>query len=493
MLGQSLTENLLLTTAGGALGLLFAKAGVVLVLAYLPTPLPRVELVAVNGTSVVYAAAMSAVIGLLIGLVSVRQLRADPGDALKSLSRGASGGPRVRVIRTVLIVVEVALSFALLIGAGLLTRSVHRLSGVDPGFDSNGLMVAGVSMPLSRYSDRQDIKAFLDRAQAGLDSERRLNSHSVVSIPPVSGTVASAPFNRKDRSSLPQDRRFANYRFVGGNYFRTMRIPIIAGREFFARDDEKSLAVAIVSDQFVRRYLPDIEPLGAHLLVSDNDAGPREVEIVGIVGNVKQFGLDDAPSADLYIPVLQVPNERNGFLTRGFTFVLRYSSDRASVAALVKTHLMAAEPDAALTLRTLDEVMASSLTVRQFQMSLMSLFAVFATFLAGLGLYGVMSYLTAQRRREIGVRLALGATGAGVTRLIVRQGLAYAAVGMIAGTAVVVAGYGLIANKLYLTGPFDWAVSFSATGLVFFVAALASWLPALRASRIDPIVVLRSE
>ena len=123
----------------------------------------------------------------------------------------------------------------------------------------------------------------------------------------------------------------------------------------------------------------------------------------------------------------------------------------------------------------------------------MSLFAVFATFLAGLGLYGVMSYLTAQRRREIGVRLALGATGAGVTRLIVRQGLAFAAVGMIAGTAVVVAGYGLIANKLYLTGPFDWAVSFSATGLVFFVAALASWLPALRASRIDPIVVLRSE
>jgi putative ABC transport system permease protein len=493
LVAQSLTENLLLTGAGGVLGIALAGMAVDLLARRLPASFPRIEMAAVDGTAVLYGAALSIAIGLLIAMLPARQRFTAIGEELKSVSRGGTGGRSVRRWRAALIVAEVALSFALLIGAGLLTRSLARLNRVDPGFESRRLLAVSVSLPRARYTNRESIKAYLDRAAPGLDAERRVESYSLVSILPVSGGIATVPFSRKDRPVTPERRSTTNYRLIAPDYFRTMRIPLKAGREFSMSDEENSPAVAIISDQLARRYLGDRAALGARLLVEDNDVGSREVEVVGVAGNVKQFGLDDDASADLYIPLRQAPNATNGVVTRGFTMVFRCFGDPRQMAAAVKGHLLRAEPEAAFTVRAMDDVMKGSLSVRRFQMVVMNLFAAFAVLLAGFGLYGVLSYLTAQRAQEIGIRMALGATTPGIAGMVIRQGLAFAAWGMIAGTVLAVAGQRLIADKLYMIGLFDGIAFGGSAVLILAIAGVASWLPARRAFRVDPLVVLRGE
>src|SRR5262245_1120557 len=490
IVAQSVAENLLLAVCGGGLGFLLARTLLNLINRNMPD-FPRAELAVVNGTAIWYAAALSAAIGLLTGLLPARQLTGNLVDALKSVSRGSSPDRQARLTRAALIVAEVALSFALLVGAGLLTRSLGLLNRVDSGFQPRRVLTVGVSLPRARYRDRESIQAFLDRAANGLASEPAVESHSVISILPISGTVSMAPFSRKDRPVTPDKRQFANYRFVAPDYFRTMGIPVESGREFSRGDKEDAAAVAIISNQFVRRYLGDTPALGAHLLVSDNDSGPREVEIIGVVGNVKQFGLNDEPSADLYIPLLQVPNEPNGFLTRPFNVVLRSLANPQQLSTTVKNHLLQAEPDAALTVRTMDEVVTGSLSIREFQSLLMTAFAVFAALLAGFGMYSVMSYLAAQRAQEMGIRIALGATSPRILWLVLRQGLSFAVLGIAAGAGLVAAGYRLIASKLYMTSIFDAFALGCSVCLVLLIAVMASWAPARRAIRVDVIAALR--
>ena len=483
----------MLTAAGGVLGIILAQFAMNALLDYVPTTLPRVELTAMNGAALLYAAGLSLCIGFLIGLLPIRQFSAAIGDELRWMTWGTSAGRGIRGVRAALIVAEVALSFALLIGAGLLTRSLARLNHVDTGFDSHHLLAIGVSLPRPRYDERSRTRSFLDRVDAELDSERRVESYSVISMPPVSGTVSRVPFSRKDRPVTPDLRQFANYRFAGPHYFHTMRVPLRAGRDFSLADDERVRAVAVVSEQFARRYLQDVPPLGSHLLINDSDGGPRDVEIVGVAGNVKQFGLDSEPDADIYVPLRQVPDEPNGFLARGFTLVLRSDSDPRALTAPIKNLLLRAEPDAALTPAAMEDVLIRSLAVRQFQTAMMSSFAGFATLLAAFGMYGVMSYLTAQRAREIGLRMALGTTAPGVAGLVVKQGLTYTAAGIGAGAALIMASYRFIESKLYMTPMLDAMTFASAITMLLLVSALASWIPAMRAARIDPVVILRGE
>jgi putative ABC transport system permease protein len=491
LITQSLAENMLLTVSGGAIGIVLAKWGIDLLIRSGVLRFPRVEFAAIDGTAVWYAGALSVAIGVLVGLLPARHVSSNISDALKSVSRGTTGGSHVRRLRAVMIVGEVALSFALLVAGVLLAQSLSRLNRVDPGFEGSHVLAVGVSLPRSRYSDHGSIQAFLDRAAVGLMSERGVESYSLASILPVSGSVSMAPFSRKDRPVTPDRRQFANYRFVAPDYFRTMGIQLKSGREFSPADRDGSAPVVIVSDQFAVRYLGDTDAIGSHLLVSDNDKGPREVEVVGIVSNVKQFALDDDPSADLYVPLLQVPNEPNGFVTKGFTLVFRCLGNPNQMRDAIKQHLLKAEPEGAFNSRTMTDLLTESLAVREFQAVLITGFAIFAALLAGFGMYSVMSYLTVQRTQEIGIRMALGATAPGILRLVISQAIGMAVAGMVAGAAILSVGYRFISSMLYMPGASDSVVIVGCATAILLIAAIATWLPATRATRIVVISALR--
>jgi len=219
--------------------------------------------------------------------------------------------------------------------------------------------------------------------------------------------------------------------------------------------------------------------------------GPREVEVVGIVGNVKQFALDDDPSADLYVPLLQVPNEPNGFVTRGFTLVFRCLGDPNQMRDAIKRNLLKAEPEAAFISRTMADLLAESLAVREFQARLITGFAIFAALLAGFGMYSVMSYLTIQRTQEIGIRMALGATTPRILWLVIWQAVGMAVVGMLAGAAIVAAGYRFISSKLYMAGISDIVTIACCASAILLIAMISTWLPARRATRIAVVSALR--
>jgi hypothetical protein len=272
-----------------------------------------------------------------------------------------------------------------------------------------------------------------------------------------------------------------------------MQIPMREGRDFSPRDTAAAPGVGIVSEQFVRLYLEGRTPIGTHLNVKDDDKVGHELEIVGVVANVKQLDLDEPPAADLYLPLLQVPSEPNGFLTRGVTLVVRGDGGNAAqLGAAIRNHLLSAEPDAAVTIRPADDLTMRSLAARRFLTTLMNLFAGFCVFLAAFGLYSVMSYITAQRFQEIAVRMAMGATSLRIARSVMGHAVTLAALGIAIGTILTFAARRLVATAFEAPGvpvvPFV-----SATALLLATVAVAVWLPAMRAARVNPAVSLRQE
>jgi putative ABC transport system permease protein len=257
-------------------------------------------------------------------------------------------------------------------------------------------------------------------------------------------------------------------------------------------DTATSRSVVVVSEQFVRRFLPARDPLGTHLLLNDSDKGARDVEIVGVVGNVKQRDLDEPPAADLYVPLRQVPTEPNGFISRGPTLVVRGDGNAARVAASIEGALHAAETEAAVTIDSASDVMMASLAPRRFLTTIVNALAAFCVVLAGFGLYSVMSYITTQRLQELAVRMAMGATSLRIARSVIGQAVGLALSGMAIGTVLAIVARRVLATNLVVSGTL--AVPFLlASALLLAIIAAAAWLPAARAARVDPAISLRSE
>jgi predicted permease len=367
-----------------------------------------------------------------------------------------------------------------------------RLHRVDPGFDAHRVLAVRVSLPRARYGDPRSIKLFLDRAVQAIETDPVVESHSAISVLPLSGGMSTVPFIVASRPPSARDQRpSANYRAIAPRYFATMGIPILEGTEFSDADRAGTRAVAIVNRQFARRFLGGLQATGTRLRIDDTDNGEREAVIVAVVGDVKQNSLDDEPAPDLYVPIEQLPKENTRFVTNGMTLVLRCRTEPRQIGGAVKGRVLAAEPEAALTPRAMDELLAASLATRRFQTLLMNLFGAFAAFLAGFGLYACMSCLTSERHHEIGVRLAVGATRTEIAGLVMKQGLTLAACGTAVGIALALLGHRLLSGLLFGTGPFDAIALGTAAGGVFAIAAAASWLPAVRAARIDPVTMLR--
>ncbi|HKQ98155.1 MAG TPA: FtsX-like permease family protein, partial [Candidatus Polarisedimenticolia bacterium] len=364
----------------------------------------------------------------------------------------------------------------------------------DPGFDPGRLLAARLSLPKSRYADRASVTRFHDALARNLEAIPGVERAGAVSALPLSGTVAAIPFAIAGRATPPGEAMVAAYGVADPGYFETMRIPLVAGRGFDPHDTAESAPVVLISQSLARSHWRDGDAVGAHLLLDDNDVGPRRVEVVGVVGDVRQESLDGEPARHIYLTLPQMPEDGVGWLVGNQYWMVRATGDPAALQAQVRGAIQAVDPDAPTSdLRTMDQYLAASVAPRRFNLWLLTLFAGMALALAASGLYGVIAYGVAQRQREIGIRMALGAGRRDVLALVVGQGLRLALAGVAAGVATAALLTRFIASLLYEVPATDALTFLSIAALLIGVALLACYLPARRATRVDPLVALHTE
>jgi putative ABC transport system permease protein len=480
-----LAESLVLALAGGAFGLLLAYLSIPMIRTLSGGGIPRVDDIAVDTRVLAFVAAVSVLTGVIFGLAPAWQAsRATIGSVLKEGGRtsSASGG---RWLRNGLLVAEVALSIVLLVGAALLLRSFARLTNVDPGFDAGKVLSFRVSLPPTTYSEDHNRVRFFDDLLGKLDALPQVTSAGMVqSLPIVGGYVLSFTIQGR-QAPKPGEGPSANHRSVSPDYFRTLGIRVLRGRTFTDRDTETTPMVAVIDQSFADRHFPNEDPIGHGIDIGNGTDG--FYEIVGVVGNVHHDGLDAAPDPTMYVPYRQD-------VFSSMSVVARTEGDPAQLANTVRQ--VVREIDGALPayqISPLSVLLSESIAQRRFSMLLLGLFALIALFLASVGLYGVVAYAVSQRTQEIGVRMAIGAQAGDVMRMILGGGMKLALIGVAIGTAGALALSDLVTSMLYGVTPFD-PVSYAATALVLLaVAALACYVPARRAMRIDPILALRQE
>ncbi|HKT09957.1 MAG TPA: ABC transporter permease [Gemmatimonadaceae bacterium] len=497
---QLLVESVLVSFAGGVLGVLLALWGVALLVRLGPTDLPRLNEVHVDGTVLGFTALVSLGTGLLFGLApAIAAARGSLTAMLKETARGSSGSRASQRARSGLVMAELALAMLLLIGAGLLVRSFSRLVAVDPGFHPERVLTFGVSAPPSKYADRHSLRTLTSDILAHTRAIPGVTSAAIVAGLPLGGyTMRTSVHIVGTPKERPAERKRTFVTIVSPDYFKTMGIPLIAGRDFTAHDGSGAPIVSVIDETLAKRYFPGRSPIGQHLEVGwsqDTASAPggdtttvtMGGEIIGVVGDVRRFNLATAAEAETYIPIDQPT-------LNTFSVVVRTSGPPNAVAAQIRGALHAVDPDLPLDrLRQLREIVSASVARPRFYMSLIASFAIIALVLAAVGIYGVISYTVSQRSRELGIRIALGASGANVMAHVMRPGIALAASGVAIGVVASLALTRLIASLLFDVKPVD-PVTFGAVAAVLLgVAVAACAVPARRASRVDPLVVMRSE
>ena len=485
---QVLFESLLIALLGAGSGLALAALGVRLLAAAVPHSLPRAAEIGVDGRVVAAGAVLALLSGLLVGVAPAwGAAAARPREVLGGGGRRGPGSPGRGHRRVVgaLVVAEVALSVVLLAGTALLLHSFVRLTAVDAGFVPRGLLVARVELPPGRYPTPEAIRTFQRRLLDELAALPRVRGAGAAEGLPLRGAGAQTLVAVAGRPLPPLDeRQVVLFDTVSPGYFRTMGIPLLAGRGFEPGDDETAPIRIVVDRSFARSRFPGESPLGHRLLLGRSPTG---FEIVGEVGDVRQGGLDAAPTGSFYLCSLQrtVP---------GLSLVLRTEGPPLALAGVLRARLHELDPDLPATaLETMDDVVARSVADRRFALELAGLFAGLAVLLAALGLYGLLAYTTATRTGEIGVRMALGARRRDVSVAVVRRGLLLALTGLVLGLAVAAATRRLLAGFLFEVGPTDPLAYLAVAALLVPIAALAAYLPARRASRVDPAVALRRD
>jgi len=492
LLRQVLTESVLLALCGGVLGLLWARWGVDVMIARIPAQLlgsmPYLRGLSLDRGVLEFTLALSCLTGIVFGLVPALQgSQLNLQDALKEGTRGAGGGAHQRV-RNALVVSEIALSLVLLAGAGLLIKSLVRLLNVNPGFETQNLLAMPVSAPQARYSDQQRNTAFLRQLLDRTQTVAGVRGTAVIDTMPLNGGGTTGFTIEGRPAPAPGQAPEANTRDVSPNYFSVMGIPLLHGRFFTEQDKPGAPLVLIINKTLADKLFPGEDAVG-HRFVFAFDSHPMAAEIVGVVGNEQLGALDKALTPVLYSSSLQ-SNDTD------FTLLVRTAADPASVTAAVRSELANIDPDVLVSSAvTLRHVIADSPSVflRRFPALLIGVFAVLAVLLSAVGIYGVLSYLVTQRTREIGVRLALGAQRGNILRLLLGDGLRLAGFGIAIGLVAALAAMRLLSGLLFGVAPTDALVLLGVTALITLVALGACALPAMRATRVDPVVALRYE
>jgi len=482
---QLFTESILLALLGGVFGLLLAVWGVKLLLAAGPDFIPLASEVGVDGRLLGYLLALSLLTGVLSGLVpalrlSKSDLHAPLKDEGSSVSESLSGNR----LRSLLVVAEVALSFVLLAGAGLLVRSYWRLEQVPLGVNPQGVLTMGISLPPAKYPDPHQKTAFYDEVLQRVNALPGVQSAAITLGLPLSISLVTQVLKEGRPEGTDGERLAAVWTPISPGYFRTMDIPLLKGRVFNERDQANAPNVVIISEGLARQFWPHEEPLGKRITVSRNSLPS---EIVGVVGEVKNNKLESDSLLQIYTPYPQRP-------WPSMSLVIRVAGDPLSMTTAVRNQVLAVDKDQPVTgVQTMEQVIAASKSQSRFTTQLISSFALVALTLAAFGIYGVMSFSVAQRRHEIGIRMALGAQAGAVLRLIIRRGMMLTLLGVGLGLGGAWALARLIKGLLFGVSETD-PVTFGLIALLLTgVAGLSCWVPARRATKVDPIAALRCD
>ncbi len=484
---QLLTESSLLALMGGGLGLLIAEGAQRVVRSLNPGNIPRLDDIAINGTVLAFTFAVSLATGVLFGIAPAwRAMKVDVNTSIKSGGRSGQGETSIRIsrnpLRGMLVVTELAFSLLLLAGAGLLIRSYERLLAVPPGFSTDHILSMQVSASGPRYRD----KKAATRLYRGIEERvRRLPGvtlEGVVSALPLTGSVGWGEMSVEGYTPPPGQELQVDIRIASEDYFRAMGIPLVRGRFFSEHDTMDGPPVAIIDEKFRQRFWPHENPIGKHVWEDPK----KPFAIAGVVGAVKQYGLDSESKMVVYFPHQQFPDSSMYLVVRG--------SPEAGMASAITREIHAEDPHATVyDVHTMEERLHDSLARQRFSTIMLGAFAGFALLLAALGVYSVMSYLVSQSTRDIGVRVALGAEPRNIVRLVLRQGMALVGVGIAFGLSSALALTRVLASLLFGVSARD-AVTLTVVTVVLAMAALTAILvPALRATRVDPMVALREE
>lgn len=486
---QLLTESLVLALMAGFLGLLLAAWGSDLLVRFSPQSLPRVEAIHLDGWVLVFTIVLTVVTGMVFGLAPALQIsHTSIVEALKEGALSMTAGKGRHRLRSSLVILEMALALVLLVSAGLLIRSLARLQDVNPGFDPRNVMTSNVDLPDVKFPDAKKVQFFGD-LMPRLKALPGVTYAAAIAPLPMCGEEVRVTLQIDGHLVAKSEEPHTSLRVITPEYFSTMRIPLLQGRDFGARDETNSTPVVIVNEAFARQFFPGESPIGKHIK-PEIAAGPGEPsmrEIVGVVGNVKFQDLTTEWLPESYVPYSQIP-------FGSMTIVTRTEQEPHALAKPIAESVRSLDKDLpTYSPRTVEEYLDGTIAVPRFNTFLLGFFAGLAILLTAVGLYGVISYAVAQRTHEIGIRMALGARPQDMMRLIVGQGLRLAMIGVSLGLVAALALTHFLASLLFGVTSTDPISFLSVVVLIFAVVIIACYLPARRAMRVDPMVALRYE
>ena len=485
---QLLTESLILAAAAATLGMLSAVWLTDFLVSLNPTALPHAAAIRVDGRVLAFVLVTATLTGLAFGAAPAWQLStARLADALRGGGRSLTAARDRRRAGGALVVLEMATAFVLLVGAGLVVRSLERLVRVDPGFDTRRVLAARVVLPSGKYASGDRQRQFVADGVARLAAVPGVSNAAAVDYLPFGRGDASLDMTVEGRIAPPRDEANAHVRSIAGDYFGTMRIPLLSGRAFTSADRAGAPLVAIVNATMARRYWSRESPIGRRVRIGgrDSDDAPW-LTIIGVIGDVKHWSLREPFAPELYVPIAQSPASQ-------FAFVIRAATTTTAITGSVREALLAVDREQPVTLEPMSGLVSSSVAEPRFRGVLLGGFASIALALAVVGIYGLISFGVAQRTREVGVRIALGAQRTSIVSLVLREGMRLTAAGVAIGLLASLALTRLVQGMLFEVPATDAATYAAVSVLVVVTAAVANYLPARRAAKVDPVQALRSE
>ena len=491
---QLLTESVALSLTGGSLGLLVAMWGADLLLAVIPNNVPWITEIALDRNVFGFTLAASVITGIIFGMVPALQASSpDLNETLKEGGRGSTGS-RQRA-RSVLVVTEVALALVLLIGAGLMLQTFSRLRRIDAGFNPKNLLSMMLSLSPVKYSEGPKARAFFKQLEQRFATLPNVENAAFTTSVPLNGANVTSLLMDGESFTTYGDHRLTVQSSVGVGYFQTMNMPILKGRSFTEQETDKTPLVVVIDENMARDLFPDTDPIGQHIKV---DEGTIRFEVIGVVGHIKHLSWEgDAQSKvkyQMYSNFNQIPDQFFAQVTRTMSLIARTKSDMATIIPAIRRQVAEVDSDQPIyNLKLMDELISNSMSQQRFAMALLVVFGLVAILLAGVGIYGVTSYSGTQRSHEIGIRMALGARRADVLNMVVTQGLRLVLIGIAIGLGGAFALTRVMAGLLFGVSATD-PITFLITSLgLAFVALAASFIPAVRATKVDPMVALRYE
>ena len=491
LIRQMLTESLVLSLLGGVAGFLVAYLGFSLILNIMPYfPTFRVNAITIDTRVFGFTVVLSIIVGIVFGLAPALQgSKPNLNDSLKEGRRGVGQGYKTRKIHNLLVVSEIAIAVVLLIGAGLVLRSFLRLQSTNIGFNLNNIVTMRVTLPVANYREPAQQVDFYKRVLEGIKTQPGIESAGAINQLPLSGLLVGVTnFVIEGRQAATAGNEFnANERTISHDYFATLGIPVLTGRSFTESDIATAPPVAIINQTMVNQYFPGEDPTTKRVKLGNVDSPGPWYSIVGVVGDIREVGLDSDPRPEIYKLYVQSP-------TPSMALVVRTASSPKNFENAVRRQVWAVDKDQPVALvRTMDEIVDRSIAPRRFSMLLMGILALVALLLAIVGIYGVVSYSVSQRTQEIGIRIALGAQRGDILKLVIKQVVVLVGTGLVIGLVGAYALTSFMSSLLYGIGTTDLATYVLIPVCLAVIALLAGYIPARRATKVDPIVALRAE